>query len=382
MQLFSIGLYELKKNGIIKVDRKKNPVATYTNEDIKSFARVFTGLRFADGSGGETGGFFSRANFHHPMVMDDAQHDTGAKTLLRGQILPSHADDPGRDGMKDVQDALDNLFNHPNVGPFIARRLIQRLVKSNPSKRYIRDVAKAFNDNDRGVRGDFKAVIKAILLHKEAVRNLKFKRLKKPLRLLVASKGTEHTRLQEPVIRYAAMIRAFNGVSQYHTGRFMIRQMDPWLNQQAYRAHHVFNFYEPDYQPPGDVLTYTSKKLPDKHLYAPEFKIATPVAVNSTANRFRDDLVDLKADFSNPNKVNTNDADIYFDISGEEAALTESADALMTHLDLLLCYGSMSDAAKEVVAAAIESQLDASGSDKVKAAVLAVLMSPACAVAN
>ena len=382
MQLFSIGLFELKKNGVIKTDRHNNPIETYTNEDIQSFARVFTGLRFADGTGGATGRFWSGTNFHHPMVMDDSRHDTAAKTLLKGTILPSHDEDAGRDGMKDIRDALDNLFNHPNVGPFIARRLIQRLVKSNPSKRYVQSVAKVFANNGKGVRGDFKAVIKAILLHKEALRNLKFKRLKRPLWLLVTSKGTEHSRLQEPVIRYAAMIRAFHGVSQYYTGRFMIREMDPWLNQEPYRAHHVFNFYEPDYQPPGDVLTYTSKRLPDKHLYAPEFKIATPVAVNSTANRFRDDLVDLKADFSNPNKVNTNDADIYFDISSEEAALSESADALMTHLDLLLCYGSMSDAAKEIVAAAIESQPDASSSDKVKAAILAVLMSPACAVAN
>jgi len=145
-----------------------NRIPTYDNDDIKEFAKIFTGLgpgSVRENPWGKTTKFGVGAYLTDkdvPMAMYDEFHEPGEKHLLNGMVVPS-----GRTGMQDIDAAIDNLFNHQNVGPFIAKRLIQQLVKSNPSPAYISRVSGAFN-NTKGVRGDMKAVIKAILLDDEA----------------------------------------------------------------------------------------------------------------------------------------------------------------------------------------------------------------------
>ena len=160
-QLLSIGLYMIKRNGDYILDKNKDPIPSYDNDDILTFARVFTGLYYAA----------NKLNLHDPMEMRPGLHDTEEKVLHNGTVLPalcSETDDPlcppsVEAADQDVVDALNNLFEHQNTGPFIARLLIQRLVKSNPTSRYIDAVAAAFHDNGAGVRGDFGAMVKEIL---------------------------------------------------------------------------------------------------------------------------------------------------------------------------------------------------------------------------
>ena len=374
MQLFSIGLYELQTNGVIRKDSNSNSIDTYDNEDIKSFARVFTGLTYA----GRNRFPNYRRNYNQPMQMIERGHDKAEKVLLNGKVLPA-----GQPGMKDIQAALDNLFHHPNVGPFIARRLIQRFVKSNPSRDYIARVARVFNGNDQGVRGDFRAVIKAVLLDSEAWRSQRYERLSSPLRLRVVSKGTGHTRLREPMLRYTAFIRAFAPLSDYFTGRFMLPSQYQNMNQAPYQAPHVFNFYLPDYQPPGAILNQVpARTIPNGALFAPEFEILTSVMVNRFANRLRADVRDATAQFTliNNSQVGKIRSSVTFDF-GDESNLASDPAALMEHLDLLLCHGTMSDNVRKIVANAIATETR-NNVVRAKGAILATLTSSACSVSN
>ena len=202
MQLFSIGLYELHRDGRLKTDLAGELIPTYDNETIKEFSRVFTGLTFTpDDTRNDSRFFYSGNDFLYPMVMAQHEHDTDPKTLLNGQTIDID------DGDADIAAALDNIFAHENVAPFISYRLIQRFVKSNPSRGYISRVAATFDDNGSGVKGDLKAVLKAILLDPEAWRSLRVQTMRNPDRVTVTPRGTEYSRLREPVLQYTAMLR-------------------------------------------------------------------------------------------------------------------------------------------------------------------------------
>jgi uncharacterized protein (DUF1800 family) len=372
MQLFSIGLFEMNRDGTFKKDSKGRLVETYDNDTITNMARVFTGLSYARG----THFLHAKFNFHEPMIMFDDWHDMEEKKLLLGQTLPA-----GQTGMQDVQDALDNLFNHPNVPPFIARLLIQRLVMSNPSTRYIDRVAAAFEDNGHGVRGDLKAVIKAVLLDREAMTKQGYAKLYNQPALLVAQKGTDYSRLREPVLRYTAFYRALNATSTYHTGRFMIHQLTDLLNQAPYRAPSVFNFYRADYQPPGDIKTYEpSALIPNGALHAPEFQIMNSVSENNMSNLFYKNVNDKAATFRLVKNgfVGEINSEITFDFATEER-LAGDPTALLEHLDLLLCHGGLSDESKNIIADRVYQD---SSDNEVRAqiAILTVLTATDCAV--
>ncbi len=373
-QLFSIGLYEMRQDGVFRRDKNGDLIPTYDNETIKAFARIFTGLSYPGG----THLYNGPINLHDPMQMYGRYHDTDPKTLLRGQVVHLPDDPEG-----EIEQALDNIFQHPNVGPFIARRLIQRFVKSNPSRGYIRRVARAFNGgrHGRGERGDFKRVVKAILLDREALRPVRYSLKWRPLRLVVTPRGTEYSRLREPVLRYTAFIRAFDPSSDYKNGYFMIPSQGWNMNQGPYLQPHVFNFYDPDYQPPGDITNYKpSRRIPNGALVAPEFEILTSVIANRFANRLRGEVYNARARFrilggSNPIWVN-----ISLDFQ-READLAGDLNELMEHLDLLLCHGTLSDRTKEIIATALETHMPSANDSmlRAKAAILAVLTSPDCA---
>ncbi len=388
MQLFSIGLYEIKRNGDYVLDNNEDPVPAYDNDDIENFARVFTGLDYYDFDGNGR----PNQNFHAPMDVYESRHDTEAKELLKGVVLPA-----GQNIEQDIDGALDNLFNHPNTALFISRLLIQRLVKSNPSRRYIRTVASAFNDNGFGVRGDFRAVLKEILLNSEAMYSYKFRTSNNNLTLKVKAKGggTMHSRLQEPVVRYAAFLRAFdpqafltekNGTIIEPYNYFSIpAYFVNVLNQEVYRSPSVFNFYRPDHVPQGELQHYSPKgRFPNKTVSAPEFQIMTSVAANNLANRLRSDVLDAELDLSvRQYDIVTGTAPsvrlkIRLDFS-DEITLASDPGALLSHLNILMCHGSLSDTARDSLAGIIENTTEDTET-RAEGAILALLTAPDCAV--
>jgi uncharacterized protein (DUF1800 family) len=244
MQLFAIGLVELNQDGSVRLGTDNEPIPTYDQAVIEGFAHVFTGWTYA-GSPVFQGAFPTELRQITPMELWPTFHDTGAKQLLNGVTLPA-----GQSGEQDLSDALDNVFNHPNVGPFIAIRLIQRLVTSNPSPDYVSRVAAIFNDNGSGVRGDLGAVVKAILLDDEADPNLR-----------LATDG----KVKEPIIRITQLWKAYNAASA--SGRYPYNFAYIIFGQGPLQSPSVFNFFSPFYAPPGEIR--------DAGLVAPELEIAT-----------------------------------------------------------------------------------------------------------
>lgn len=384
MQLFSIGLYDLRINGDI-LTTQGQPRDSYDNEDIQEFAKVFTGFTYA----GDATNFFGRGvNFSQPMEMFDSQHEPGPKFLLRGTSI-----DGGGSGIEDVHAALDNLFEHPNTPPFIARLLIQRLVRSNPSRGYVLRVANAFRGVDStgatvGPRGDMKAVVKAILLDGEAFAGVRIERLDAN-RFRSSPHSTERSRLREPVIRYASMLRAL----QINRGDHTYVRVPPWqttFNQAAYKSPSVFNFYLPDYQPAGPLLAYTPNNVPNDFVAAPEFEILTDVAANRIANRLRSEVYRgelfvrirtagaARAEFRYP-------LDIEFVadwIPDTDTPENPQLHFLMEQLDLLLCHGTMSDQTRDIIDGLFleSAEPPVSKVDRAKAILQCVLTSPDCAI--
>lgn len=262
MQLFSIGLWQLNPDGTRKIDAQGQPIPTYNNSDITELARVFTGLSF----GNNTNFALWPRDFTVPMKGWDAYHDLGPKTLVGGLQLPARTGSAGNTGtatMADVTAAVDNLFNHPNVGPFVAYRLIQRFVTSNPSPAYVGRVAAAFANNGSGVRGDMKAVIKAILLDPEA---------RDPAMMSQPTWG----RLREPFLRCVNLARAFNATSPsgyYPLDQFALAHLEDPMNSPS-----VFNFFLPTHIPSGP--------MEQLGLAGPEFQIINAASAVSGANYF------------------------------------------------------------------------------------------------
>lgn len=325
MQLFTIGLYNLKADGTYQGDAGRF-VESYTNDDITEFARVYTG--FTDDSTVETGTGTGRtdfpradANYTGPMRMWELQHDTGAKTLLRytgarKPLLPA-----GQTGLQDVQDAIDNLVEHPNTAPFIARQLIQRLVTSNPSDGYVGRVAAVFVNNGLSVRGDLKAVVKAILLDQEA-RNTAF----------IAD--PEHGKLREPFLRVAHILRAFRHTVQAGTLPYDLGSTftESTLGQFPLASPSVFNFYAPDYQPAGPIG--------DAGLFGPEFQILNSVFAVTTPNGIY-------------TLIQTGAGRFKLNLTEQETLAADPA-ALLDNLNLLLTHGTMSAETRATILKAVQ----------------------------
>ncbi|MEJ2128241.1 MAG: DUF1800 domain-containing protein [Woeseiaceae bacterium] len=306
MQLFSIGLVELNLDGTVKTDGQGQPVATYDQSIIEGFAHVYTGWTFA-GSPVFRGARPTLTNQVIPMQLWQSFHDTGSKTLLNDFVVPA-----GQSGNLDLQMALDNIFNHPNVGPFIATRLIERLTTSNPSPQYVERVATVFNDNGRGVRGDLGAVVKAILLDAEARSN--------------PGSDTDG-KIKEPLLRLTQLFKAYNATSQ--SGRYPLGFAYVVFGQGPLQASHVFNFFSPFYAPPGEIN--------DRGLVAPELEISTEYLNTYVTNYFFYQTFGL-----NQTNQNLNEDDVYIDIS-EEMAIATDVDALINMVADKLLGGQISD---------------------------------------
>lgn len=262
MQLFSIGLWELNPDGTRRLDNAGQSIPTYGNAQITEFARVFTGLWFGGQAWGNGG--WVDDDLTVPMQMWVEKHDFGEKTLLNGFIIPARAPTV-YNGVRDVEDALDNLFNHPNTGPFIGRQLIQFLVTSNPSPEYVARVAAVFADDGSGQRGNLGAVVRAILLDVEA-RDVRW-----------SAGDPAFGRLKEPVHRVMAIARV--GALERHPKLLWWNWGD--FNAAAFQepgnSPSVFNFFRPDYQPPG-LLT-------ENGLVGPAFQIMDSYSSISFPNK-------------------------------------------------------------------------------------------------
>jgi uncharacterized protein (DUF1800 family) len=243
MQLFSIGLVELNIDGTVRLDNGQ-PIPTYDQSIIEGFAHVYTGWTYAGAQNfrGASPNYFNQVV---AMELHPDFHDTDAKTLLGGVTLPA-----GQTGEQDLADALDNVFNHDNVGPFIAIRLIQRLTTSNPSPSYVERVARVFNNNGSGVRGDLGAVVKAILMDAEA---------RPAMHMEIDGK------IKEPLLRLTQLWRAYD--AQSASGRYPLLAAYIFFGQGPLQSPSVFNFFSPFYAPPGEIR--------DSSLVAPELGIAT-----------------------------------------------------------------------------------------------------------
>lgn len=353
MQLFTIGLHELNEDGSRKKDSEGNDIPTYTNEDITEFARVFTGFSFGGPQNENSTNFqFARRDYNHPMRMYDDFHDTDEKQLLGNTVLPAFEDAPGRTGIDDIYEALDSLIDHPNTGPFLVRRFIQQLVTSNPSPAYIQRVSQVFADNGLGVRGDFAAVFKAILLDPEALS-------------YPTDENLNSGKLQEPWIRYVRMVRTFQAKSVNDSFLLSEWGTEQQIGQLIMRSPSVFNFYLPDHQPAGE--------LANADLFAPEFQILTSVTAISSQNHFSGTM--LRGVIPNIR----GDDQKFLDFT-EELELADDPVALMDRIDLLLTYGAMSSETRTIIIDAINEIPAQDAQERVEMAVRLTVFSPDYAI--
>jgi uncharacterized protein (DUF1800 family) len=305
MQLFSIGLVELNNDGGVRLDGFGQPIPTYDQPVIEGFAHVYTGWTYA-GAPHFHLAFPNDNNQTLPMQLYPGFHDTGPKLLLDGETVAA-----GQGGAQDLADALDNIFAHPNVGPFIAIRLIQRLVTSNPSPGYIQRVASAFNNNGSGVRGDLAAVVRAILLDPEA-------RPESPMDL--------DGKIKEPLLRLTQLWRAYDATSA--SGRYPFLGAYIFFGQGPLQSPSVFNFFSPFYAPPGEIR--------DSSLVAPELQIATEYQNTLVTNYMLYQAIGLTSE-----STGLTEDDVYIDI-GEEMAVAADTDALVAMVASKLLAGQIS----------------------------------------
>ncbi|WP_436717699.1 DUF1800 family protein [Roseiconus lacunae] len=391
MQLFSVGLYELHQDGRLKVNENGELIPTYDNYQIKELARLFTGFRYAHNT---SASFYTGRNLGQPMTIYPPEHDTNynytdesaapnTKTVF-GTVLPPLPTPLTEQAVRDeIGAGLDAVANHPNVAPFICTRLIQRLVKSNPSRAYLRRVTRVFNNNGDGVRGDMKAVVKAILTDPEVFRGQRVMRKRNPSRIDVVTRGTEYSRLREPLLRVTALIRAMRPSSDYPGGYMMInRYIESDLGQMAYRSPTVFNFYLPDYQPPGDLIGYNpSRRIPSDALYAPEFQILNGVTANKTMNRLRSFCLNRYSQYSM--RKGTCRISFNLDEEIELARDLDNLDEILRRFDLLLCNGSLSETTKTHIKDAVIAETtgrDYNNVQRVESILHALVVSPDCAI--
>ncbi len=262
LQLFNIGLFMLNQDGTLQLDSNNQPIPTYDQETVNNFTKVFTGWGFCEVTGASCPNRTPGSpNYKDPMLLNQNNHNIEAKTLLDYPNAVNKNIAANLNGNAEMQQALDNIFYHPNVAPFVSRILIQHMVTSDPTPAYVGRVAAVFNNNGSGVRGDLKAVVRAILLDPEARGNVKT--------------GANYGKLREPVQLATNILRQF-GVRSANPGTSLsdgyINPQTTAMGQNTFNAPTVFNFYSPEYIVPGPGLN------------GPEFGILTTGTAIARAN--------------------------------------------------------------------------------------------------
>jgi uncharacterized protein (DUF1800 family) len=334
LQLFTIGLWELNPDGSRKLDGSGEPIPTYDNGDITEMARVFTGLYYAAPYGWGGGGWADE-HFELPMVMHADRHDFGTKYLPNNVVLPAR-EASQINALQDVRDAVEAIFNHPNTPPFVCRQLIQFLVTDNPTPAFIERVQNVFVNDGSGVRGN---------LDPQA-RNL-------PL-------SNDYGKVREPVIRTMHLGRLFK-LSETHP-KFV------WWNwsenfqastaQEPMNSPSVFNFFTPVYQAPGEIR--------NSGLVSPGFQIVNTYSAISFPNLLWDYMHDgFKSSYSWNFPLNFDDA----------LALAANPDALVDHVNLLVCAGNMTSRTRGIILNVLANPA-LSQKDRVALAVWTAMTSP------
>jgi len=306
MQLFTIGLVQLDLDGSPKLDGNGNTIPTFTQSDVANLARVFTGWSWGNGT--------SDADFDNvdgdwtvQMQAYEVHHDENAKVIIDNTPVPA-----GMQAAPELKLALDKLFNHPNVGPFIGKQLIQRLTTSNPSPAYVARVARVFNDNGQGERGDLYAVARAILLDPEAR----------------AAPTPGSGKIREPLLRPSHLWRAFHATAP--NGRYDYLQAQGNLAQSPLGAPSVFNFFRPTYRPLGVVA--------QAGLVAPEFGISD----ESTIIVASDELRRVAMTYTGSQGASSGASDaILLDLTPWEDRAANDPEQLVDDLGLVLMNGAM-----------------------------------------
>lgn len=360
LQLFSVGLYELNNRG--EAFPLSSPVASYSQETVEEFARVFTGWNFSDSAGTWVSNDLTPYDKTLYMVADynpappNGMHDTGSKVLLNGAQLITDASS-FTSAEDDLKFALDNIANHSNVGPFFSKLLIQRLTTSNPSPEYIERVSSKFNDNGEGVRGDLGAVIKAILLDTEAREG--------------KSSNPDFGKIKEPLLMLTQIWRAFDAKpgSEAPDGSYRLyaktsQYINEILGQAVLKSPSVFNFFLPNNPLSSDISS---------SLVSPEMQIMTEANIAATHNAFYDQVYTFNN--KNPNgwqavtRINVTKAE----------TLAVQSDSLLDYLDKLLLASSMSSSMRSTIEAYL-STLNTQGVsnlDRALEAIFIVIASPA-----
>jgi uncharacterized protein (DUF1800 family) len=334
-QLMSTGLYQLNQDGTQKQDASGAPIPTYTMSDIQGLSKVFTGFSWwhpnpTSGGGNPTflGGFQAPDSVVTPMIPYPYYHSISEKTFL-GVTIPASSTP---DASGDLKIALDTIFNNPNVGPFIGKQLIQRLVTSNPSKEYVARISAVFNDNGQGVRGDLGAVVKAILLDPEA---------RDPANMAAPRFG----KIREPVVRLANWMRAFNAYSNSGIWNVGSTSQPTVLGQSPLNAQTVFNFFRPGFSPPGTITGGAGD-------VAPEFQIINEVSAAGYLNTMQ---TAIGSGIGAPTLVGTVKLPDVQSKYTNEVAIAASPQALVDRVNLLLMYGQMSAGLKARILESVAS---------------------------
>ncbi len=340
MQLFTIGLVQLHLDGTPTLTGG-SPTYTYGQADITGLARVFTGWDFDLGGQAAAVATATPDFIRKPLTQIASRYETGDKTFL-GKTIPA-----GLDAATTLTQALDAIFAHANVAPFFSRQLIQRLVTSNPSSAYVARVATVFNDNGAGVKGDLRAVIKAVLLDDEA-------------RSTTAAAATGYGKLREPILRFTGWARAY-GVASATNAWAIGNTSDPAtrLAQSPLRSPSVFNFFRPGYVPPNTAFDATA-------MVAPEFQIANESSVVGYVNYLQRAVAgqgvgDVVADYSSL------------------LAVADDAGAMLAEINLVLAAGRLGTATLAALVSAVQSMAggtDATRRNRVYAALVLVLAAP------
>ena len=358
MQLFTIGLHELNTDGSLKRDANGKPIETYTNADVMALAKIMTGWSWAFpdaqmtdsnfrwGEPNTTAAGDTRIDLQ-PMKAYPSQHSSVQKVLFSGKAWATTLPANGT-AATDLRLALDALFKHPNVGPFVGRQLIQRLVTSNPSAAYVGRVAAAFNNNGSGVRGDLGAVVRTILLDAEA----------RPAAAGSAGK------LREPVLRVTQWMRALAAKSS--SGQYMMAYELDAAGQRVFNPASVFGYFRPGYVPPNSGFSASAATVPEfqivnestvaSWLNTAEAMAGTGLGWTGTANDVATDLAALS-----------------------QLAHSGSLTAMADHLNLLLLGGRMSTGLRQALQDAVGGVAGSDASsdlNRARAAVFMVLASP------
>jgi len=311
MQLFTIGLFMLNQDGTQQKDAQGDPIPTYDQDRVNNFTKVFTGFSFCNTTCANSSP--GLVNYKDPMILNQTNHDVTAKTLLSYPGAPNVNIPTNVNGATELDMVLDNIFNHPNVGPFVSRQLIQQLVTSDPSPAYVGRVAAVFSDNGLGVRGDMKAVIKAILLDPEARGD--------------AKTDPNFGKLREPVQFVTNVARNLN-VKSANLGTLSDGVMSGinGMGQNPFNSPTVFNYYPPDYVIPGTAIN------------GPEYALMTTGTAIARAN-YMNTLVfgAIATSIDNPNGTALDISDIQ-----ALAAADTSGNLMLDELSRRMLNGNMS----------------------------------------